>query len=43
VKLAGDTTDPMIAAPIAGKGPVIAVWETGDRKASAIMAAVVGH
>lgn len=43
MKLDGGATDPVIATPIGGKGPVIAVWETGDRTASSIMAAVVGQ
>ena len=41
VTLAVGAADPMIAAPLGGKGPVVIVWETGERKSSSIMAMVV--
>jgi hypothetical protein len=38
VKLAEAATDPMVVAPLAGDGPAIVVWETGQAKNTAIMA-----
>jgi hypothetical protein len=40
-KLASGATDPMLAAPITGQGPVVVVWETGSKRDPAVMAAVV--
>lgn len=40
-KLASDATDPVIAAPRSGRGPVVAVWETGRKPNTSIMAAVI--
>jgi hypothetical protein len=42
-ELAEAANDPMIAAPIAGTGPVVAVWEAYDGDAISIMAEVVGE
>lgn len=39
-KLADHANDPVIAAPLTGNGPVVAVWESGHKPAT-ILAAVV--
>jgi hypothetical protein len=39
--LADDAADPMIAAPISGRGPVVAVWETREGTSAGIRAAIV--
>lgn len=40
-KLADAASDPMIAAPIAGTGPVVAVWEAAESDATTIMATII--
>jgi hypothetical protein len=34
-------SDPVVAAPVTGKGPVVLVWESGNDQANSIMAQVV--
>ncbi len=41
ILLARQANDPVIAAPLTGNGPVVAVWETSDQETHEIMAAVV--
>lgn len=41
-KLSADAMDPVVAASLSRKGPVVAVWQTGRRRDTSIMAAVVG-
>lgn len=43
IKLAANASDPVIAAPLAAAGPIVAVWETGQGKDVSILAEVVGH
>jgi BNR repeat-like domain len=40
-RLARDASDPVLAAPLKGTGPVVAVWESGDGRSTEIRAAVV--
>lgn len=40
-RLAQHASDPVLAAPLAGRGPVVAVWEAGAGKTREIRAAVI--
>jgi BNR repeat-like domain len=40
-KLAAHATDPVVATPRSGKGPVVVVWETGSGREQTILARVV--
>jgi hypothetical protein len=40
-KLAERGWDPVVAAPVSGKGPVVAAWEEGRPGAKTIRAAVL--
>jgi hypothetical protein len=41
IKLAASASDPVLAAPPSGRGPIVAAWETGHGKDVAIMAQVL--
>jgi hypothetical protein len=43
IKLTAQANDPVVAAPLAGKGPVVVVWETGHGDQTGILATVVGE
>jgi hypothetical protein len=42
-KLADQANDPVLAAPIVGDGPVVALWESGNDRSATILAAVVSQ
>src|SRR5206468_1964696 len=41
IKLAERGSDPVLAGRVSGKGPMIAAWEEGERRATRIRAAVL--
>jgi hypothetical protein len=43
IRLAHRSADPVLAAPLAGTGPVVAVWESSDGESREVRAAVVSE